>query len=564
MRDPATSNAPSGRVFEAGPKGDIVTAKRTSWRGWLKLALGAAVVIAATAAAQARSQLLAAPNDAFATPQALTSGPMLKPGTIIYASRELGEPRVYPDGGMRRTVWYRYAASSTGRAVLMITGGFTRPAPFQVAIYTGSRLATLSRVARVRAKASAEDPAAAVSFPTTAGRIYLVQVDGVVDERTFYGDFLIGLQQVGERGGLAMFRTRPLFVEEDACCDSDRISYVANGFPVAVKLAADLGSLTGKLALTSTEDVLAAGQVSKVTLADADPNFAAGTVTTGRLTVVAGRGPAGDVLGRASAPVTVITPEYERHPVVDVYHLDTNFRVRVNARASTRTKIRNTSDVDAVGCRFEPDKQSDWSAYDLQAHEILPGGKTGAGNPVFDLKAGETKNFAVSYRPLYWDIAHIFLYCANKDMKVKNTVNDTFRAWADLGIPAFVELRPDADTEFGELRMGKFETRLVHVDVTNRGEYSGDFKMEIQDDRYHDRAVVTGLCVAEGVGDCKLTSARTYLIFDLAVGETRRVTAAVRHGGGAGGEIVVRMAVKDDSPTGLSTMGMTGIQVVPK
>ncbi|GLS77205.1 hypothetical protein [Oharaeibacter diazotrophicus] len=529
----------------------------------MKLALGAAVLIAGTSAAQARTQLFAARNDAFATPQELTPGPLLKPGTIDYASRELGEPRVYQDGSMRRTVWYRYTARATGRAVVMISSGVERTAAFQVAVYTGTRLASLNRLGRARAEGTAEAPAAAVSFPTTAGQAYMVQVDGVRTEAEFYGDFLVGVQQVGTRGGLAMFRTRPLFVEE-VCCDTARVSYVANGFPVAVKLTAGLGDLTGKLTLTSTDDDLGVGQVSIVALANAKPNFAAGTVTTGRLDVVAGRSPAGDVLGRASAPVTVITPERKLHPIVGINYRDSGFSVRKNGLASTLAVIRNTSGVDAVGCRFEPKTDKIATTYDLEAREILKDGAFGPNNRVFDLKTGETRHFRISHRPTAWDHSELYFICANKAMDFERFHASSLGNQVILWKQARVKIRMDSDTEFDEYFMDQQEERTIHLDITNIGEYSGIFTLSIHDDYTPGKAILSGVCVAEGRNDCEPVSGPRELDFDLAVGETRRVTATVRRGFGEGGRIVFSAYTSYAPPTKLVSAGNVAVLLVPK
>lgn len=532
-------------------------------RALFALSLGAAAALAASSAAEARrAQIYAAPNDAFADAEALTPGQLLIPGTISYASRELGERKIYPDSSIGRTVWYRYTAPSTGRAVLLLTHGYSDYSPFQMAVYTGKTLKSLKLVDRAQVRGTEQSPARALSFPTTKNETYYVQVDAAPDPERFQGGFLLGVQQFGTAGDIAMFLRRPIFIDE-RCCGYDRDALAANGFPLAVTLTSGVSGLGSALTIDSSDNDLAVGEVSVFTISDASADFDDGTVKIGSLDVIAKSAANGRLLGSGSAPVTVVDSDFSRRPAVEVRHLDPSYGVRLNARASTRTMVRNTSAVDAIGCRFEPNANSYYSAFAIDAREVLAGGKFGPSNTTFTLKAGETKTFSVSSRSGSNDYNSMYLYCADYYRTVSTNGNAYFDTINYRGPAASVRLRPVTDTAFGEVALNDFATRRVSVDLTNVGPYSGYFKLTFDDDTYKDKAVVAGLCIAEGKKSCSPTGTGS-LTFDLAVGETRRVTMAVRRGSAEAGEVKLYVEATDDTAENSGRAGYNAFWVVPK
>jgi len=527
------------------------------------LFFGAAMALVATSAAEARrAQVYAVPNDAFADAEALTPGQLLIPGNIYNTSRELGERKIYPDSSIGRTVWYRYTAPSNGRAVLLLTHGYNDYSPFQMAVYSGKTLKSLKLIDRAQVRGTEQSPARALSFATTKGETYYVQVDAAPDPERFQGGFLIGVQQFGAAGGIAMFLRRPIFFEEH-CCYGDRSALAANGFSVAVTLTSGISGLGSALAIKSSDNDLAVGEVSVFTISDASDDFEDGAVKIGSLDVIAKSAANGGLIGSGSAPITLINNDYTRRPYIEVRHLDPAYGVRLNARASTRTMVRNTSAVDAVGCRFEPNASDYYAAFAIDSREILPNGKFGPSNAAFTLKAGETKQFSVSSRSGDNNYNAVYFYCADYYGTVLRNGNAYFDTTGYYGPQASVRIRPTTDNAFGNVALEDFATRRVSVDLTNTGPYSGYFKLSYEDDDYQDKAVVSGLCIAEGKRSCS-PSGTGSLTFDLAVGETRRVTMAVRRGSAEAGEVRISVKAIDDIRENDGFAGYNAFWVVPK
>lgn len=144
-----------------------------------------------------RPSLAQPANDAFATPEFLSSGPRGRSdGTTQLATQEPGE-----FGGQGGSVWYRWTAPHAGRTTFVVTGAYRTNASLNAVIYatatvlvaTGTELPSL----QVQAKAVWDDyfyyfpVEISVSFEAEAGTSYSIRVSG-----DFAGDQQFTLQWV--------------------------------------------------------------------------------------------------------------------------------------------------------------------------------------------------------------------------------------------------------------------------------------------------------------------------------------------------------------------------------
>ena len=111
-------------------------------------------------------------NDDFADAQTISGNYGTVAGSNACATKETGEPNHAGNGG-GASVWYKWAASFSGRVVIS-TGGSNFDT--LLAVYTGSSVGSLSTIA------SNDDggpgTTSQVSFTTSAGTTYKIAVDG--------------------------------------------------------------------------------------------------------------------------------------------------------------------------------------------------------------------------------------------------------------------------------------------------------------------------------------------------------------------------------------------------
>jgi len=112
-------------------------------------------------------------NDRFANRIVLSGSSGRVIGTNLGATNEPGERLIDPaNGAARSTVWWSWTAPADGRFMLTCpTAPFVR---FNLAIYSGTSLRRLSRLAFGRER---------ISAPVIQGRTYAIQIDGVWNVR---------------------------------------------------------------------------------------------------------------------------------------------------------------------------------------------------------------------------------------------------------------------------------------------------------------------------------------------------------------------------------------------
>jgi hypothetical protein len=146
------------------------------------------MVAAAVALLITPSMAAAAPpaNDDFASAKALSGLSTSTAGTTVGATREPGEPDHGSAGG-QNSVWYTWTAPSTGPVAIDICDENFAPGPAAVlAVYTGSSVSSLTRVALDDGSASTCGTQQGISgsgapglvFNATAGTQYRIAVDG--------------------------------------------------------------------------------------------------------------------------------------------------------------------------------------------------------------------------------------------------------------------------------------------------------------------------------------------------------------------------------------------------
>ena len=104
---------------------------RSSWLAGLLVA--AFVSVAHAAAVQPQSQEQSPTNDNFANAAVLANTANATMGSLYYATHEVGEAR-YSKTSLRNTVWYKFTATQTGRAVALLTTASTDQVPLQLHI----------------------------------------------------------------------------------------------------------------------------------------------------------------------------------------------------------------------------------------------------------------------------------------------------------------------------------------------------------------------------------------------------------------------------------------------
>ena len=136
------------------------------------LVTGAALLAALLVLRTAEPASAAPPNDHFADASVIASVPFTTVTDSGGATREPGEPFVqFP----APTVWYRWAASSSGFYLADACGEFSSN---DVGVYTGDNLFDLSRVSEFSFD-DAGPGCLPVKFKATAGTVYHLQLAGV-------------------------------------------------------------------------------------------------------------------------------------------------------------------------------------------------------------------------------------------------------------------------------------------------------------------------------------------------------------------------------------------------
>lgn len=466
-------------------------------------------------------------NDDFARAEVLAVGPYLAPGDLRYTSRELNEPKIAASS-RGRTVWYRYTATATGRMVVAVSKAYYK-APFQLAVYSGTALTNLKRLGAVQVVGSDTDYSGAVGFNAAKGTTYYVQVDVAPNSNGFVGKFLIGLQAVGATGQIGAFINNAMTFQENSF-DSDKEVIVANGHTSTISLTYGLSKLNNAISTTPSRTTLTPGQTSIFTFYDEYQKFPDGSQVVGSLDLIAKATSNNSILGGYTLPIRLLTTEYTNRPDLQVRFADPKPGVAVSGRATSYVYVRNRSNSPATGCRFETEQYYNAAVSTFFA-EKLSNGSFGPANAPFAMAAKSARVFLVNTRISSNEYyRNVFLKCVNSNGTVTSNDSSYFEPTAYYGINGNILVRPESINAFGEVSLPDFGTKRIYVSLANPGPYSGYFAIYANDDTYEDRAVITSMCLVNSSNACIGPASTSYVEFDAAKGETRRIAVDVRRG----------------------------------
>jgi hypothetical protein len=472
-------------------------------------------------------------NDDFARAANITADLYLIPGDLAYASREMQEPRIN-SASIGRTVWYRYVATETGRAVAFLTKRYYG-APFQIAVYSGTKLTDLKRLGIAQVAGSDTEYSGAVGFDAVKGTAYFIQVDRAPMSSTSVTSFLLGVAPVGTTGRIAAFASQPLIFQERDF-DSYRKVFVANGHTGTTTMTYALSNLNTNISVSTTKTTLKANETTVFNFSDANSNFDSGTVHSGKLDLIS-KSATSTILGSRSVPLRVITSEYTNKPNIEVRFVDPKPGAPVSGVVQSLVYVRNTSTSTALGCRFDTHQYDYNSLVSLKVSEVLTNG-WGSPNPIFDIAPNTIRKFSVSGRIAANDYySYVKLMCSNSYGTFSNNESSYLEPTAYYGIYPSLKINPTTNTVFGEVNVPDFGTKRVFVTLTNSGNYSGYFSIRAYDDTYQDKAVITAMCLVNDAGSCIGPSSTDTVEFDMARGETRRIAVSVRRGNSDPGEV---------------------------
>lgn len=514
------------------------------------LALTTTALIGATVAAPAtqvsQMQNFGPANDDLANAETLLADLQLIPGDLAYSTRELKEPRV-GTSSIARSVWYRYEATETGRAVAFITKR-NSPAPFQLAVYGGTGYADLKKLGSVQVLGTSTDYSGAVGFNAVAGTTYWIQVGRAPMASGDKTAFLLGVQPVGTKGKLAAFANH-LLVFQESFFQGQRRVFVANGHTGTVTLTHTLTNMGRAVAARTTATTLSPNKTALFTITDGYSNFTNGNVHVGALNVTARATSNGSVLGTTSVPVRVVTALTPVQPVTETRFEDPMPGAPVGGRAQSVVHVRNTSANPAPGCRFDT-LATDDSLAAIRTREILPNGDMGPVNPIFTLAPHETRKFVFSGRVAASStLRDATLRCLESNVILGAKQRAYFQPTAFFGIHPNVRVRPTTDDVFGNVALADSASKRVYVTLKNAGAYSGNFLIRARGDTTLDRAVVMSMCIVNGSNVCTSPSNSERVLFDMAVGETKRLAVDVRRGTVGPGEVQLTVYASDYDTT---------------
>jgi len=493
------------------------------------------------------SQITGPANDDFANAETLDSGQVMQPGTIANATRQAGEPTPFAMS-LQRTVWYRYVAPRSGRAVVALNTGLGN-FPIQLSVYSGTSLADLAPVVKL-ARTSLGDDTGVATFATSAGKSYFLQIDSAPQSGSLSSSFFIGLQQFGPAGGLAAFETQP----QNALVYSSRV-ILANGLRRQVALTASIPQ--SSVPVSSPEELAAdtAGYIYALSPSSPDWVPAGGRAT---LVVVASDSTSGAQVATAKRQVNFLGPLDATAPKIAVHFDSPKLGTTLARRIETTAYVANPGDKPVVNCHFDPAHSF---AYAVEARLIRTDGSSVSADGGFDLPAHGARRVAVSMRPLPFKSlpARLDVACYNASVAEPDSLQARFAALAVAGPSATLRILPQTDTKLGQVKIAAFEPRRVFVTLTNDGDYSGDFTL-VASGVSNQRAVVKSMCEVDAASNCLTQTTTGSLAINVANGETKRMAIDVWHGADPqAAELVLRAKAVDqgDLPAGVGAFWVT-------
>jgi Ca2+-binding RTX toxin-like protein len=138
------------------------------------------------------------PNDSFADATTVSTVPQQFEGTIVDATKEVGEPNHAGDPG-GHSVWFKWTAPSSGRRIVETCQGQILHADTVLAVYTGGSVSALTDVGGDR-RGCDRDGGSYLAFQATAGQTYRIALDGALGA---VGSYELNVREVAPNDAFA-------------------------------------------------------------------------------------------------------------------------------------------------------------------------------------------------------------------------------------------------------------------------------------------------------------------------------------------------------------------------
>jgi len=520
----------------------------------------AALVASAPADAARRSNAWASPNDDFANAITLRSNSLLKPFTLFRASRDYGEPKI-KSSSIGRTLWYAYRATVTGRGVVALATNPGTNAPFQVAVYTGSSVTTLTRVGAAEVTRVAGRATASVPFDTVKGTTYWIQLDAgrQLTDTDLQG--WVGVQQFGASGGVAIFGSEPWMVRDYS---EDTLGFfVANAHREQVRVKHALRTIGPYFRTTVSRTVLNPGDTAWYSVSDnPDATDTHLRAVAGEFRIEATSTASGVRVGTNRTKVHLLPNTWTNAPEFVVRFADPELASVPFGKIASYVTVENASPTDpAAACRFVDGDE--WqTAWNWQPVALDTDTVVGGPNIPFNLEAGEKRRFLVEMwgRPGWPYESAVGLDCGNIIGSYRDTARTTFHSIADFGQLAQVKLRSADLDENYSVEVPPFRKKSIVFSVLNTGAYGGYFSTLFEDDS--SLANIVSLCVSDSSGNCTGRSVDGPVNYTLAPGEQTYLRVLMTRGSSEGTGFAYLQTRALDGLHDEQPLGWTPIEVV--
>jgi hypothetical protein len=528
---------------------------RSSWLAGLLVA--AFVSVAHAAVVQPQSQDFSPHNDDFANAQVLPDSTNATMGNLYNATNERGEVR-YAKGSYGSTVWYKFTASRTGRAVVELAPIKWLSAPLQIQAFSGPTIASLKCLAKAKVSEPNVPLTGSVAFDTVAGTTYYLQVDINSDgsDHNSKTDFLIAMQQFGTSGGFGMLTLQPAILRDETY--DQYFMLIANGFKTAAKLKLNMLRGGRQMEAWTPFTTFAPGQSAWLNVMDSNGHTVNDAVP-GRLQIVANDASTSAILGTRTIDFVLVPNSGHNLASLTTRFAMSGQGVARSSRFSSKVVIKNSSNIAANFCQFS----SNDFTMTPRWREVLADGKLGKFNAPFSLAAGATRKFIVSATSL--DDGDSTSYSKVKPSCSNYTPPDSYLTLMNsmegdpqLGHYAAVKIDIPAANDFRQISMAGMQAKMVRIAVTNTGEYTGHFTVSAFGASQY--MWVKAYCTARKDGSCISAFSTRSADLDLNNGETGYVTLSVyRTSTTEEGEIDVSVRRAEQSSYGAA--GISGFEM---
>ncbi|WP_237153486.1 hypothetical protein [Oryzibacter oryziterrae] len=502
----------------------------------MMLVVALVVLPSAAMADVVQSQPFGPINDSFATPTDLSDDEYLTLGSLLFATRQIGEPAISATSA-GRSVWYNYKPKADTRAVIALTTGNLEAAPFQIAAYTGDTPSSLKRLAAATMK-GVDSETVSLVLDLTAGTTYRIKIDTAIQAGGFRPYFNIGLRRIASAGGLAMLRWRSAIIEDGT--SENREVLVVNGYGKQVDVKPDVGDLADRIAVASATIKLAPKAATWFRVADQGSKAPDNTTKQGKLVVTASEVNAKASIGSSSVEISHVAVNLTDRPTLTVRFARPGQGFRTTLHFLSSADVANTSTVDASGCRFEPDE----ALVGTKFYRLGDNGKWVDMNRPFAIAAGTTKHFQVVTSGWMSGRA-VSLRCGHRSISLNTDPMARMTGYPQLGEPATLTVTSKNVDGLLRFAMPDFATSRLTAKIVNGAGYAGEYRFAVAANSTP-AGQVEAYCLSNASGVCKAATTTTPLTLNLAERETVYVTLMIHRGNATGDALVTYSALATD------------------